>query len=92
MKEVRRVGFISVANLYGLISAIIGLIMGLITAGMSCGIGATSGIPFGGFGFIGVILLPIIYGAIGWVSGIIGAALYNLLAGLVGGIKIDLEE
>ena len=91
MKEVRRVGVISVANIYALISAIFGLIMGLITAFMSCAVGAALDVPGFGFGFIGIIILPILYGIGGWVSGVIGAALYNLVAGRVGGIKIELE-
>lgn len=89
---VSRVGVVSVANIYALLSVIIGLIIGLFSAIVSCGIGAVAGMPGGfGLGFIGIIVLPILYGIMGWVSGAIGAALYNFVAGRVGGIKIELE-
>lgn len=38
-----------------------------------------------------VIFLPIMYGVIGFVAGAIGAAVYNLVAGFVGGIEIEVE-
>ncbi|MFM8912259.1 MAG: hypothetical protein ACKOE6_04970 [Flammeovirgaceae bacterium] len=47
---------------------------------------------FGGFGFLSIIIFPILYGGIGFVAGLIGAAIYNLIAGWVGGIKIELKE
>jgi hypothetical protein len=38
-----------------------------------------------------VIFLPIFYGVLGVVMGALSAALYNLFAGMVGGVKIELE-
>jgi len=38
-----------------------------------------------------LIFLPIMYGVIGFIAGAIGAALYNLVAGVVGGIEIEVE-
>jgi len=92
MRVVRRVGVISVANVYGLVMVCIGLILGLIYAFMGCAMTATDmgGLGFG-FGLIGIIILPILYGIMGWVSGAIGAAIYNLVAGWIGGIQIELE-
>ena len=45
-----------------------------------------AGIMFG-FG----IFMPIIYGVMGFVGGIIMAALYNLFARWIGGIEVDVE-
>jgi len=45
-----------------------------------------AGIMFG-FG----IFIPIIYGAMGFVFGIIMAAIYNLIAGWIGGIEVEVE-
>lgn len=45
-----------------------------------------AGIMFG-FG----IFMPIIYGVMGFVGGIIAAALYNLFAQWIGGIEIEVE-
>ena len=91
MKVVRRVGVISVANVYGLVMMFIGLILGLVYAFMGCAIEAATGGLGLGLGFIGIIVLPIMYGVIGWISGVIVAALYNLVAGWVGGVQIELE-
>jgi hypothetical protein len=41
---------------------------------------------------IGVIFIPLIYGVIGYICGFIGAAIYNLVAGTVGGIKVTVSE
>jgi len=46
------------------------------------------------FAFVGVgmaIGAPILYGVMGFVGGVIGAALYNLFAKLVGGIEVEVE-
>lgn len=55
---------------------------------------ATSGPPMAlaagmmiGFG----ILMPVIYGVMGFVFGVIGAAIYNLIARWIGGIEVEVE-
>jgi len=47
---------------------------------------AVAGIMFG----MG-LFLPVIYGVMGFVLGIIGAAVYNLVAGWIGGIEVEVE-
>ena len=51
--------------------------------------------PFGGLGATGgifmVIILPIIYGVVGFVMTLLGAWLYNVMAGLLGGIRIEVQ-
>jgi hypothetical protein len=44
------------------------------------------------FGTIFAIGMPVMYGIFGVVGGAIGAALYNLVAGWVGGIEVELDE
>lgn len=46
-----------------------------------------AGIMFG-FG----IFMPVLYGIMGFVGGIIMAALYNLFARWIGGIEVEVEE
>ena len=41
-------------------------------------------------GVFAVILCPIIYGILGGVAAAIGAAIYNLVAGWVGGLEVEL--
>jgi hypothetical protein len=43
------------------------------------------------FGVGAIIILPLFYGVIGLIGGAIGAALYNLFAGLFGGIELETE-
>jgi hypothetical protein len=82
--------------MYGAVSAVGGLIAGLMLAGVAL-FSASSAAPnadmpaFLGpiFGIGAVIFLPIFYGVLGLLVGAIGGALYNLFAGMVGGIEID---
>lgn len=40
---------------------------------------------------IGAILVPLLYGAMGFIFGSLGALIYNLIATWVGGIDIEVE-
>ena len=46
----------------------------------------------GGFGMIFAIALPVMYAVIGLIGGAIGSALYNLVAGWVGGLEVELGD
>ena len=37
------------------------------------------------------IFMPVIYGVLGFVIGVVGAAIYNLVAGWIGGIEVEVE-
>jgi hypothetical protein len=43
------------------------------------------------FGMAAVVFFPVLYGVAGFVTTLIAAWLYNGLAGLVGGVEIDLR-
>lgn len=45
----------------------------------------------GGFGTMFAIMMPIMYGVMGLVGGAVGAALYNLVAGWIGGIEVEIS-
>jgi hypothetical protein len=47
---------------------------------------AVAGIMFGM-----AILMPVIYGVMGFIGGVIGAAVYNLVARWIGGIELEVE-
>jgi hypothetical protein len=84
------------AVLYGLMGLLIGGLFSLMAmfggfaAGMSGDEGAAAA-PFLGmfFGVGAIIIVPILYGAVGAIMVAIGTALYNVVAGMVGGIEID---
>lgn len=93
---IRRVGVLSVAKIYGALSGAMGLLIGLGIAiasavGMSFAEGDEPGFMAAIFGVGAVVILPIFYGVLGLCMGAIGAALYNLLAGVVGGVTIEAE-
>ena len=43
-----------------------------------------------GVGFI--VVLPLMYAAMGFLAGIIGAFIYNLLAGWIGGFELEFSQ
>jgi len=90
-----------VARLYGALCAAMGLLVGGIVAlvslvgGAAGAFGQESGMTSGPlamlFGVGAIVALPLFYGVLGVVVGSIGAALYNLFAGMFGGIQLDTE-
>jgi len=42
-----------------------------------------------GIGF--ALAMPVLYAVMGFIFGVIGAGLYNLVAGWIGGIEVDVE-
>jgi len=100
---IRRFGVISVAKMYGLLMFIFGLIFGglygliLIVFGaalsaLAPGRDATAGgVSTVVMGLAMIIGLPIFYAVLGFIMGAIGALIYNAVAGIIGGIKFELE-
>jgi hypothetical protein len=43
------------------------------------------------FGVGAIIILPIFYGVMGVITGALGAAFYNLIAGMVGGLRLETQ-
>jgi len=75
---------------FGLCFLLFGTLFGSMMGSMSNNAGAGAGLGMiGGIGM--VIFLPIMYGVMGFVAGAIGAAVYNLVAGWVGGIELEVE-
>lgn len=98
MKKVNRLGVLSVAKFQGMMMALMGLLFGIIGGGMSSllgGLAAQSGADLGFMGSAGwllVLILPILYGVMGFIMGAIGAFFYNIVAKVAGGIEVDLID
>lgn len=95
---IRRVGPLSCAKIAATLYAVMGLIVGAIFSliGISGFVTqASEPSPFGPFGaMIGagsIIFFPIMYACIGFVGSLIAAALYNVVAGMVGGVEVDVQ-
>lgn len=92
---VKRVNPLSLAKVAGVLYALLGLLIG----GIFSVVGIIAGTlmpedagPMGMlFGVGAIIALPIFYGVLGFIMSLIMAALYNLVAGMVGGIEVDLQ-
>ena len=88
------------AVLYALLGVLAGLVWWLVIspifiAGMKSGVGGATPSGFAmmaGLGVFAVIFFPIMYGIIGFIAGLIYAALYNLVASWIGGIEMTLEQ
>jgi hypothetical protein len=93
---IKRIGPVSCAKITGTLYAILGIVVGAIFSLASLA-GAFAPDTSGGAGLgaiigIGaVVVFPVLYGGIGFVATLIGAWLYNVTAGLVGGIEMDLQ-
>ena len=94
----KRIGVLSCSKILGILYALLGLIFGGIFSIVSI-FGAIVGRASGSsddmlgvlFGIGAVVLFPIFYGVMGFVAGLIMSALYNFVAGVVGGIEFEFE-
>ena len=94
MQELKRLGVLSVGKIFALLGVLLGLVMGIIFA-LATKFAPTAGIPempIGTLGLSSIIVLPIFYGLTYFISGLVGAAVYNLFAKWVGGVQVDLGK
>lgn len=101
MTKLKKIDPMSAAKIEGVMGVVLGLIIGLIAVIAGAGIrsmmgGYGYGYGYGavstGLGIGAIVVMPIIYGIMGFICGGVGAWLYNLIAGWIGGIEIDLEN
>src|SRR4029077_19013388 len=93
---IKRIGPVSCARISGTLYALFGLIGGAFISLFALAGGMTSnragGAMFGAIMGVGaIVMMPIIYGLIGFVVTLVSAWLYNIVAGLVGGVEIDVQ-
>ena len=93
---IKRVEPTSCAKVAGLVYAILGVVAGVIVALIPLFREFVTGHPprtaFGTFlGAGAIVVFPILYGVAGFVTALISAWLYNLVAGWVGGVEVDIQ-
>ena len=102
-KKLMRIGVVKCGMIQGVFGLVVGLLVGIIYGGMFIImglVGASSeldslgmgGLGVAGMGVVFLIAMPIIYGLMGFVGGVIMAAVFNLVTGWVGGIELELED
>jgi len=106
MKEIRKFGVLSTGKVLGVVYLALGLLVGIPLACLSLfsaslftaadiqdpgvlGAGFATGV--GGLLVYG-ICIPIFYAVLGFIGGAIGALIYNIVAGSIGGIEIVLGD
>jgi hypothetical protein len=96
--KLQRIGIASAAKLGGVIYCAMGLVFGALFSLFSV-IGAAASSVAGEsgawgllFGVGAIVVLPIFYGAIGFIGMAIGAWIYNLAAGWIGGLELELSD
>ena len=91
--ELKKIGVLSLAKVQAIIMALFGLVVGFFIGVIGVTFGAMAGARgFGALGFLAVIILPIVYGVMGFVLGAVTAFVYNLIAGWVGGIEMEFKK
>ncbi len=75
---------------YGILGLVLGAVCTLIAvAGLQ--FAPHAHMPFAGrIGVLAIVVCPIIYGLAGGIGAAIGAVIYNLASGWVGGIELDI--
>lgn len=98
MTKVKKFGALSVGKICGLVYAVIAFIIGFfVTVFALISVATATGEEKSAFGSIlfgvgAIIFLPILYGVLGFIGGVISAWIYNVAARWIGGIEVELEE
>ena len=93
---IKRVAPLSAAKIAGTLYAVLGIFIGAVVS-LIASVGGfasnNSGIPGMGamIGVGAIVIAPIFYGCIGFFGALIGTWLYNLVAGVVGGIELEVQ-
>jgi hypothetical protein len=94
---IKRIAPLSAGKVFGTLYALMGLIVGAMFS-LFAAMGAMAGPDTEAlgplamlFGVGAIVLIPIFYGCMGAIVTIISAWLYNVVAGMVGGLEVDLS-
>lgn len=102
--RINKLGIISVAKMYAAMAFVISLLIAIpyglfviiISLVGASGAEGEAAFALGGggaiVGLLVMIVLPLIYALMGFIGGLIAALIYNIFAGLVGGIEIEVEN
>lgn len=93
----KRIDPFSAGKLLGVLYGILGLVVGgiftlasLLGAAVAGANGAEGAIALA-MGAGAIVIAPIMYGILGFIGGLIGAALFNLAAYFAGGLELEVD-
>lgn len=102
--RINKMGVLSVAKMQAVLGLVIGLIIGIIYGAIiilysllgASLVGGDARFAVGGGGIvIGIVVMiavPIFYGIVSFIAGAIVAFVYNIFAGMIGGIEMEVEN
>jgi len=97
-RRIKRISPLQAGKMLGALYACMGLILlpffgvaGAFAPSTEQSAGAPAPALFAAMMFGFGIFMPIIYGVMGFIGGIIAAALYNVFARWIGGIEVEVE-
>lgn len=101
--RIRKIGILSVAKIYAVMMLVLSLLISvpyglmiMLFGAVMVGSGANQGLMAGGgaivMGLLVMIGIPVFYALIGFIAGALGALVYNIFAGIVGGVEIEVEN
>lgn len=85
----------SAAKIGAFVYGAFGILAGFFMLMATMGAGAVSRQSFGPLAFGGVfgaLFIPVLYALLGFIGGVISAAVYNFAAKYVGGIKLETSK
>jgi hypothetical protein len=96
-KRIKRLAPLQTGLVLGVLYALLSLIMVpfLMLAGAGIAAAARQGgapLPFAFLFGAGALFLPVLYGVMGFIAGVIVALVYNLVAKMTGGIELTVED
>jgi hypothetical protein len=90
MHRIQRVGVAQLAKVMGVLYFLMGLVFLVFVLVFSRAMPGAAGTAFPGLGMGMIIFMPVFYAILGVVFGALTAALYNVVAGMMGGVELDL--
>jgi hypothetical protein len=99
---ITRVGVVSLGKLMGLMYAAIGLLFGVLYGlfavlggGAVMSTGTSDGVLGGGvlmgLGVAAVFIMPVLYGLLGFLIGLVSALFFNIAAKYAGGLELEVR-
>ncbi len=96
--ELKRIGILSLAKIFGLFGVIYGLFSAILLVIVYAQTGNLQGVTeqlstlMNALGYWSLLIFPILNGVIYFIAGVVLAFIYNLLAGWLGGIRLEFKK
>jgi hypothetical protein len=93
-RKIKRIAPLQAGKILAILYGIMGLIFApffLIMSAVSAHLPAQQRVGMMALGAGFAVAMPVMYAVMGFVGGILGAAIYNLVAKWVGGIEVEVE-